>query len=464
MFCCLLTTSVLFSQTLFAKTFGGTNWDWAQSIVRTTDGGYAVAGWTQSFGASSIDFLVIKLYASGGVEWAKTFQGTNDDRAYSIIQTIDGGYAIAGETYSWGVGNSDFFVLKLNSAGGLEWSRTFGGLQGELAYSIIQTTDRGYAVAGWTWGFGAGASDFLVIKLSSSGGLEWAKTFGGPNSEEAYSIIQTTDGGYLIAGETRSFGVGLNDFLVIKLSSSGDLQWARTFGGTDMEYGKSIIRTTDGGYAVAGYTYTFGSNGDFLVLKLSSTGGLDWARTFGGLSTEQAFSIIQATDGGYAVAGGTYSWGGGGGDFLVLKMGSDGSYPDCVTNCSPIVTMPNLSTSSLTVGADCNPTPNLTTSTTTTPTLTITDVCIPVYESVEENLGGGGFEFRATGQDIYIFMSKQAQVSLTIYDAQGRLVQKLYEGVLTSGSHTFNPKIEANGVYIAVLRYQGGMKSLKIVR
>ncbi|MEO0257414.1 MAG: hypothetical protein ABIM74_09005, partial [candidate division WOR-3 bacterium] len=261
-----ITTNILVAQWLFAKAFGGTNWDDARSIVQTADGGYAVAGWTYSFGAGNSDFLVLKLNPDGSVAWARTFGGTGWDYAHSITQTSDGGYAVAGYTPSFGAGYVDFFVLKLNSNGSLAWAGTFGGTNYDWALSITQTSDGGYAVAGETKSFGAGNQDFLVLKLNPDGSLAWARTFGRIGDDWAESITQTSDGGYAVAGATHSFGAGDYDFLVLKLNPDGSLAWARTFGGTNYDWALSITQTSDGGYAVAGETKSFGAgNQDFLV-------------------------------------------------------------------------------------------------------------------------------------------------------------------------------------------------------
>ena len=217
----------------------------------------------------------------------------------------------------------------------------------------------------------------LFITMLVSQNL-FAKTYGGTAIEYAHSIIQTADGGYAVAGGTRSFGAGSLDFLVLKLNSDGSLAWARTFGGTNYDWARSIIQTTDGGYAVAGYTESFGAgNRDFLVLKLNSNGSLAWARTFGGTNYDWAWSIIQTTDGGYAVAGGAMSFGAGYADFLVLKLGPDGDYTGCVHDCSPTVNTPSPSTSTPSVGEDCSPSISSPTPTVTTPSPTVTDVCPP---------------------------------------------------------------------------------------
>ncbi|MEO0139957.1 MAG: hypothetical protein ABIM88_00220 [candidate division WOR-3 bacterium] len=328
----------------WAKTFGGQSNDGAVSVIKTMDGGYAVAGRTWSFGAGLYDFLVFKLDPSGNLSWAKTFGGTDEERAYSIVQTQDGGYAVAGFTYSFGAGECDFLVIRLDASGNLLWAKTFGGpgtMDEEKAYSIVQTQDGGYAVAGFTYSFGTGW-DFLVIKLDASGNLSWAKKFGGTDYEEAWSIIQTTDQGYAVVGRTYSFGAGDNDLLFVKLDPSGNLSLAKTFGGTRWDGAYSIIQTVDGGYAVAGYTESLGTGGDFLVLKLDPSGNPSWTRTFGGTSSDLASSVIQTADGGYAVAGYTWSFSAGMEDFFVLRLDRNGNYPGCVQESSLTVMSPPL--------------------------------------------------------------------------------------------------------------------------
>jgi uncharacterized delta-60 repeat protein len=310
------------------KTFGGSDSDQAHSLIQTTDGGYAVAGETRSYGAGGSDFWVIKLNSDGRKEWEKTFGGSNHDSAYSLIQTIDGGYALTGDTDSFGADCSDFWVIKLNSDGRKEWQKTFGGSHCDRAHSLIQTTDGGYAVAGITYSCyscGAGGRDFWVIKLNSDGRKEWEKTFGGGDHDWAYSLIQTIDGGYALAGQKGSYGAGGLDFWVIKLNGNGKKEWEKTFGGSHCDWADSLIQTTDGGYAVAGTTCSYGAGGsDFWVIKLNSDGRKEWQKTFGGSDSDQAHSLIQTTDGGYAVAGTTCSYGAGNWDFLVIKLDGNG--------------------------------------------------------------------------------------------------------------------------------------------
>jgi len=309
------------------KTFGRTIYDGAYAIQQTEDGGYIVAGWTYSSGAGDYrNVYVLKLDSAGTLQWQKVFGGSSDDLAYSIQQTSDGGYIVAGYTWSF-AGGHDAYVLKLDSAGNLEWQKVFGGSSDDFAYSIQQTSDDGYIVAGYTNSFGAGDySDVYVLKLDSAGTLQWQKTFGGYHNDYAYSIQQTSDGGYIVAGYTVSFGAGLDDAYVLKLDSAGTLQWEKVFGGSSDDFAYSIQQTSDGGYIVAGETNSFGADVyDAYVLKLDSAGNLEWQKTFGGSGWDEAYSIQQTTDGGYVVAGYTYSFASSyDHDVYVLKLDSNG--------------------------------------------------------------------------------------------------------------------------------------------
>ncbi len=224
-----------------------------------------MAGETESFGAGIYDVWILKLDANGNVVWQKTYGGADYDHAYSIQQTSDGGYIVAGETWSsWSFGaerNGDAWVLKLDANGNVQWQKRYGGADSDIASFIQQTSDGGYIVAGRTDYFGAGDFDFdvWVLKLDANGNVQWQKRYGGPGWDWASSIQQTSDGGYIVAGYTDSFGAGYFDVWVLKLDASGNVQWAKTYGGADYDHANSIQQTSDGGYIVAGETYSFGA-------------------------------------------------------------------------------------------------------------------------------------------------------------------------------------------------------------
>jgi predicted secreted protein len=308
------------------KTYGGSGADLALPLIQTTDGGYVVAGRTESKGSGGKDFWIIKLDEQGNEVWDRTYGGGGNDEATSFIQTTDGGYAVAGSTTSKGAGNLDFWVIKLDNQGNRVWDKTYGGSGDDAAWLLIQTTDGGYAVAGGTYSKGAGGADFWVIKLDKQGNEIWDRTYGGSGLDVATSLIQTTDGGYAVAGGTYSKGAGKEDFWVIKLDEQGNEIWDRTYGGSGNDGSWTLIQTTDGGYAVAGWTSSKGAGGaDFWVIKLDEQGNEIWDRTYGGSGDDGATSLIQTTDGGYAVAGGTYSKGAGKEDFWVIKLDEKGN-------------------------------------------------------------------------------------------------------------------------------------------
>jgi uncharacterized delta-60 repeat protein len=310
------------------KTYGGSSTDDTHSIQQTSDGGYIVGGRTYSFGAGVGDIWLLKLNSDGSVAWQKTYGGPDFEYAHSIQQTSDGGYIALGNTYSFGAGFADIWVLKLNSDGSVAWQKTYGGSKGDYASSIQQTSDGGYILLGATYSFGAGDGDLWVLKLNSDGSVAWQKTYGGSDAEWGSSIQQTLDGGYILLGETYSFGAGGSDLWVLKLDSDGSVAWQKTYGGSDEDSGSSIQQASDGGYIVAGETLSFGAGaGDLWVLKLNPDGSVAWQRTYGGSEEDWGSSIQQTSDGGYIVAAVSDSFGFY--DILVLKLDSNGNISGC---------------------------------------------------------------------------------------------------------------------------------------
>jgi len=337
----------------WTKTIGGPDREEGRSLIQTSDGGYAIAGLTQSFGAGKPDVYVVKLDANGNLQWTKTIGGKNWDVGYSLIQTSDGGYAIAGITTSFGTGGADVYVVKLDANGNLQWTRTIGGKSDDIGHSLIQTSDGGYAIAGTTESFGAGNPNVYVVKLDAKGNLQWTKTIGGPHPQEGSSLIQTSDGGYAIAGITYSFGAGDYDVYVVKLDAHGNLQWTKTIGGEKGEWGNSLIQTSDGGYAIAGTTESFGAGKwDVYVVKLDANGNLQWTKTIGGEDWwESGMSLIQTADGGYAIAGYTTSFRAGEADVYVVKLDKNGNACCAVSQTSQVGSGGRLSSATPSIGS-----------------------------------------------------------------------------------------------------------------
>ncbi len=256
--------------TLWTKTHGGTDYDRGCSVQQTLDGSYIIAGYTYSFGAGDYEVYLVKTDASGDTLWTRTYGGTS---AYcsEVRQTADGGYIIA--CMSKFVVSNDVRLIKTNASGDALWTRTYGGTDSDFGNSVQQTSDGGYIIAGWTDSFGAGSDDVYLIKTDASGATLWTRTYGGTGDDWGYSVQQTPDGGYVIAGWTESFGAGISDVYLIRTNASGDTLWTKTYGGTSVDRGYSVQQTADGGYIVAGYTYSFGTgDNDVYLIKTDSQG------------------------------------------------------------------------------------------------------------------------------------------------------------------------------------------------
>ncbi len=302
------------------KTFGGTSWDRASSVQQTSDGGYILVGYTSSYGAGNEDFWLVKTDSGGIKEWDKTFGDGGRDLAASVQQTSDGGYILAGLTDSYGAGSYDAWLVKTDSSGNKQWDKTFGESSCDVAYAVQQTSNGGYILAGSTSSYGAGNEDFWLVKTDSDGNKEWDKTFGGGGRDSASSVQQTSDGGYILAGSTGSYGAGNYDFWIVKTDSNGIKEWDNNFGGTDYDGAYAVQKTSDGGYILAGYAESYGAgNGDVHIVKTDSNGNKEWNKTFGGHSWGSASSVQQTSDGGFIIAGYTRLYGAGLDDFWLIK-------------------------------------------------------------------------------------------------------------------------------------------------
>jgi predicted secreted protein len=311
---------------MWSKTYGGAGDDTARGeTIQTSDGGYAILGETKSFGAGGSDFWLFKTDVDGDMQWNKTYGGALDEVSGDMYQTTDGGYALAGTTYSFGAGGEDFWLVKTGADGGAYWAKTYGGTGDERAYVMVQTSDGGYALAGYTDSFGAGSNDTWLVKTDASGTMQWNKTYGGTGADGAIDIIESSDGGYVLTGYTGSFG-GVFLVYLVKTDASGNMQLEAAYGATFLEVGIHVIQTADGGYAMAGYNYANGQ--DFILIKTDADGTLEWETTYGGTGFETAYALLQASDGGYVLTGSTGSYGAGGTDIWLVKTDELGVVPE----------------------------------------------------------------------------------------------------------------------------------------
>ncbi|MBI1224165.1 MAG: T9SS type B sorting domain-containing protein [Bacteroidetes bacterium] len=313
--------------------YGGTKSDAANDVQSTTDGGFIVAGYSRSLdedltgnkGAS--DYWVVKLDSLGGLQWQQNYGGLDNDIATAILQTDDGGYIVAGGTVSFdgqvsgNHGAEDAWVLRLDDLGNILWKKTYGGTLNDRAESIHPTSDGGFILSGYSQSDDGdltsnhGEFDYWIFKIAANGNLVWQKSLGGGLSEYAFDAIETSDGGFLAVGSSFSNdgdvsgNQGFYDYWVVKLTGSGSLSWAKSFGGIGEERAYAVTLTT-GGFLVAGTSNSVtgnvsGNNGgyDYWVTKISDTGVLLWSKNFGGSVEDRAQGIFGKADGGAIVCG-----------------------------------------------------------------------------------------------------------------------------------------------------------------
>lgn len=309
--------------TVWDEAYGGADLDAGMSVLETDGGGYLIAGSTRSYGAGESDIYIVKVNSSGGVEWDLAYGGDSNDNATHIAETLDGDYMVTGNAHSSATLN-DVFLLKISDEGAVEWYETYGGDNSDYGRAVEPASDGGYIVTGGTHSSGAGGRDVYLFKVNSAGEVEWEKAYGGVSDDYGLSVRETGDGGYIVGGQTASSGSGGVDAYLIKVDAGGEIEWDATYGGTLDDYGLSVRQTSDGGYMLAGETYSFGlGETDAYLLKTDASGNLEWTRTFGGSSYDGAASLDLTTDGGCVLAGYTSSYGDIEGDVYLIKVQSD---------------------------------------------------------------------------------------------------------------------------------------------
>ena len=354
----------------FAITLGGSLNDSAQSVINTTDGGYAILGFTQSIDGDvsdkqneNFDYWVLKFDAQDQLQWSRTYGGSSDDRGQDIIQTQDGGYAIIGSSLSNdgdvsnNAGMEDYWLVKLDASGAVSWQKSFGFQGNDSGFSVIQTNDQGYLISGIldvSASGGQGNSsrtsnrhaggEYWTIRLNASGDMLWSKFFGGSFTDMPEGIVETDDNGFIIVGGSDSFDIditnnlGSYDFWIIKISDVGDLLWEKSFGGEEIDQARAIVKSGDGNFVIAGDTRSnsndvSNNNGaaDLWLIKISPEGELIWERTIGGSSFDVSRSIKRTRDNGFILAGSSrssdidVSENKGQNDAWVLKVDSNGN-------------------------------------------------------------------------------------------------------------------------------------------
>ena len=330
------------------KNFGGTGSDKAQAVINTSDGGFAVLGYSNSTDGELTrkslavnDYWLLKFDSDGSMQWNRTYGGSKDDRGQAVIQTTDGGYAIAGYAMSSdGDGSNnegfhDHWIIKLNPVGDIEWERSFGFAGHDHAYDLVESSDGGFFFGGFldvvaSGGAGSsekgsyltrhGVGEFWGTKIDENGNLQWRHFFGGTNNDRAYGVVNSFDGGYIMSGFSESDDTDISntkgsyDFWLVKLDANGNLVWERSFGGSGIDVSYDIERTDDNAYVVVGHSFSMDKDitsnhgeSDVWLIKIDEQGELLWERTFGGSAFDSANSVKQTADGGFLIAGNSRS-------------------------------------------------------------------------------------------------------------------------------------------------------------
>lgn len=294
-----------------------------RDVRQTADGGYIIAGSAGYWGIRYIGSTFVHYFYShiylirtdklGNLVWQKYYKNSENEEAYSVLPTSDGGFLVVGWTTSFGAGEGDAYLMKVDAAGNFLWHKTYGGARSDNGTCLEETFEGGYVIAGSSTSFNiagnlsssssAAYSDFYLIRTDAAGNLLWQQTYGGAERDDAWSVQQTWDGGFIIAGDTESYGTGASDVYLVKTNATGGLLWQKTFGGTGYDHGRSVQQTSDGGYVVAGDLSLGSSNYCIYLVKTDGTGNFLWQKQFGDTGANGANAVIQTLDGGLAVAG-----------------------------------------------------------------------------------------------------------------------------------------------------------------
>ncbi len=299
--------------------YGGYYNDGGYSSTPTPDGGYFAVGSTYSL-TNDHDIFLLRLDSLGDTVWTRTFGGSATDYGRDVVVTSDSGCIIVGSTVSWSKGKEDLVLLGVSATGNLKWTKTYGGVNSDEGWSIRKTSDGNIIVCGTTSSSGAGYGDLWLLKLTTSGDSIWAKTFGGAGGESGVSVRDAFDG-YIAVGATGSFGEGYSSIYAVKTNLNGDSVWAKAFGGPKADMAYSVEISNFGDYIIAGATGSYGQGyNDAYIIDITASGDVVWEKTYGGSKEDRAYSICTTPSGDLIVAGSTESSGQGAADLYLLRL------------------------------------------------------------------------------------------------------------------------------------------------
>ena len=297
-----------------------------------------MVGQTKSYGVGEYDIYIIRVDAQGDTIWTKAIGGNDWDMASDIIAVSSGGFLIAGETKSYGQGDKDGYLLRINDDGKVRWAKTYGGSDRDAFHSVLEDDDGNFITAGYTFSYGAGDLDFYLVKTDSSGTVLWSKTYGGVLQDWGQEVRQTLDKGFIIAGYTTSFGMGLTDNYLVRVDSAGDTVWTRAYGSIHQEFANGLTITSDGGFVIVGAE-------DYLTIKVDANGDTVWTSTYTSGINGIAAVVTETPDGGLVIGGKTRDTGIGLADILLVKTDGSGS-----TGCNRFPTQSVMSKTASFVG------------------------------------------------------------------------------------------------------------------
>jgi hypothetical protein len=314
-----------FGNQLWTKTYGGNKPDFPYHMLATNDGNYFLVGYSQSYGGGDLDILLQKIDPAGNQIWLKTYGGYGNDYARDITATNDGNYLIVGSSNSQSTTGQNANLIKIDPAGNVIWSKTYGGSANDHGCIVKQCSDGGFIMLGQTYSYGVGNGDAWLVKTNSSGDTTWTKTFGGSQNDEGISLTVNNDDSFtFIIRDSSNAGQDI-DTRIVKTNPTGSIIWDKTYGGNKKDTPKMIQKTSDGGYVVAAISRSFGwVNPDMWILKLTSTGDTTWTRHYGGSNNEHCYTVRELTDGSYIAVGKATSFGPTM-DPILLKINSNGT-------------------------------------------------------------------------------------------------------------------------------------------
>jgi hypothetical protein len=288
----------------FEHLFGGAGIEVGNAVRELPDGGFIVVGYTSSYGAGQEDAYLIRSDAAGDTLWTRTYGGPGRDWGWDVLPTAGGGFIIVGFTNSYGAGGDDVWVIGTDADGAERWTRTYGGAGDDIAWAFHATADGGYVVAAQTTSYGAGERDVYILRLDASGDTIWTRVLGGPGIDRIFSTVPTDDGGSVFTGITSNESAGELDATLIRIDSVGTVVWARSYGGEGRDIGHGVTTAPDGGFLLVGYTNSYGAGAnDIYLVCTDGSGTVRWTQLIGDAGDDRAMMGTPMAGGGYAIAG-----------------------------------------------------------------------------------------------------------------------------------------------------------------